>query len=65
MKAERREQMMYDIQQEKEWEARQHAERVALGGCEEICTACNGSGEGLHDGSWCETCSGGGTVMTW
>lgn len=31
--------------------------------CQEdaICPACNGSGEGMHDGTRCHSCGGGGT----
>jgi DnaJ-class molecular chaperone len=28
---------------------------------EELCRTCNGSGEGLHDGSRCSSCKGAGT----
>ena len=28
-----------------------------------ICSACNGSGEGMYDGSCCSTCSGSGEVF--
>lgn len=29
----------------------------------EICPACNGSGEGMHDGSVCRTCGGRGEIF--
>lgn len=28
-----------------------------------ICSACNGSGEGMYDGSVCDTCGGSGEVF--
>jgi hypothetical protein len=31
-------------------------------GEEEICSACNGSGEGMYDGSRCSTCGGHGVL---
>lgn len=30
---------------------------------EEICGNCNGSGEGMHDGTKCYVCKGGGSVL--
>ena len=31
---------------------------------EDLCTNCNGSGEGMYDGSRCYVCKGKGTVAT-
>ena len=28
---------------------------------DELCSKCNGSGEGMHDGTTCQICGGGGT----
>ena len=28
-----------------------------------ICSACNGSGEGMHEGTSCGTCGGGGEIL--
>jgi len=30
------------------------------GHCSDLCTTCNGSGEGMYDGSYCSTCGGSG-----
>lgn len=43
-------------------DARDHARMMADDGPDQweegICPACNGSGEGQHDGSTCPTCKG-------
>jgi hypothetical protein len=31
--------------------------------CEDLCTNCNGSGEGMHDGTRCSTCGGSGNSV--
>jgi len=51
----------YEAMMEKEYEARE-----AMGSDEtEICTICNGSGEGMTDGTECNACAGSGEVAAW
>lgn len=54
---------MHDLRMEKQVERAQEAKgEQSLDDDTEICAACNGSGEGMHDGSTCECCDGKGEL---